>query len=141
MPDSPQEALDKLLELVGNADAGVHAERARVLAFTWPSLAMAFADLLAAHDMRVPRPFRAAANVLAAEDTRAVAGMGSCATCGHVQHQHGERGCYQCTLCSGFQPLRAPQPLDNGPWCFCPNGASNGGRGHLKGEGSCDSGD
>lgn len=64
MTNSPQEqALVELLDMVGDADAGTHSERARVLALQWPSLAAAFAKLLAAHDMRVPRPWRLAARL------------------------------------------------------------------------------
>lgn len=69
MTDSPQElALERLLELAGNADDGsVVTARARLLALQWPSLAAALAELLAAHDMRVPRPFRRAAAAVAEE--------------------------------------------------------------------------
>lgn len=65
--DARDKAMRELLAIAGNADAGMPTERARVLALQWPSLAAALANLLAAHDMPVPRPFRAAANVLAAE--------------------------------------------------------------------------
>lgn len=56
-------ALEHLLEMLSNL---AHVEdglttRAGMLAVQWPTLAAALADLLAAHDMRVPRPFRRAA--------------------------------------------------------------------------------
>lgn len=67
MNDSPQDrALNELLELVGDADAAgtpFTMERARTLAVQWPSLAAALANLLAAHDMRTPRIWRAAARL------------------------------------------------------------------------------
>lgn len=105
---SPQRtALDALLELAGNANAGAPSERARALALQWPSLAAALADLLAAHEVPVPRPWRTAANVVAAEPMRmrAIAAMGSCLKCGHVQHQHHNAPPFKCGLCfcSGWE--------------------------------------
>lgn len=66
--DRPQaKALEELLELVGNAGTGVAAERARVLALQWPSLAAALANLLTAHNLPAPHMWRIAARLAAEE--------------------------------------------------------------------------
>lgn len=71
MNDSPQErALEKLLELVGDADAAgtpFDEARARALAMQWPSLAAALANLATAHGVRASRPLRIAAMTLRQE--------------------------------------------------------------------------
>jgi hypothetical protein len=111
MTESPQDrALEELLELVGDADAAgtpFNEARARTLAMQWPSLAAALANLLAAHNMRTPRPWRTAANLMREETPPATAPwfarMGACAKCGHVQHQHRNNArCSQCA-CMAFR--------------------------------------
>jgi hypothetical protein len=57
-------ALQRLLDV---ATEPAHAERARQLAMQWPSLAAALGDFIAAHDYAIPRPLRAAANLVREE--------------------------------------------------------------------------
>lgn len=57
-------ALERLLDVVTGPQ---HDERARQLALQWPSLAAALGDLVAAYEMPLPRPFRAAANLVREE--------------------------------------------------------------------------
>jgi hypothetical protein len=94
MNDPQAKALEELLELAGNADTGVAVERARVLALQWPSLAAALANLLTAHSMRTPRPWRTAAR-LAAEER------------GYALTANAE---------DDPQPVLQPRPPDNYEW-------------------------
>lgn len=51
----------------GHADTRYHKDQCTRLAMQWPSLAAALADLLAAYEVPVPSPFRAAASVMRGE--------------------------------------------------------------------------
>jgi hypothetical protein len=59
-----ERALERLLDVATDPN---HVERARTVAVQWPSLAAALGELLAAYEMPVPRPLRAAARLLAEE--------------------------------------------------------------------------
>lgn len=89
-----------------------HADNCTRLAMQWPSLAAALADLLAAYEVPVPTPFRAAASIM--------------------------RGVAPDPEVDALE--RAETPVGarfNGPWCMCPLGPDTDGRGHLSGEGRC----
>lgn len=106
MTPEQAQAMDRFLR-VAEAGPDDTDERARMLAIQWPSLAAALGDLLEAYEVRPPRPWRAAARLLAEErrgsgDYRAVTGMGACGNCGHMRHQHKHRGCMQCSVCAGW---------------------------------------
>lgn len=118
MNDSPQDrALNELLELVGDADAAgtpFDEARARALAMQWPSLAAALANLLAAHDMRVPRPLRVAASIVNIGEGKVLAQkvvdavrQGAWCFCaaggneGGRGHLKGEGGCSRWCGCAG----------------------------------------
>lgn len=98
-----ENALDRLLEVLNSEPptGEVYSMRSSQLAVLWPTLAAALADIMAAHELPPARGFRAAAMIVHAEDSRAVAGMGACARegCGHVQHQHGNKWPSRCGQC------------------------------------------
>jgi hypothetical protein len=113
-----ENALHRLLDVLNSEPptGEVYSMRSSQLAVLWPTLAAALADVMQAHGLPPARGLRAAALVVRAdraqnaaadvEDTRAIAGMGSCARegCGHVQHQHGNKWpgrCQQCQ-CAGW---------------------------------------
>jgi hypothetical protein len=88
-------ALQRLLDVVTNPNS---VEWARQLAMQWPSLAAALGDFIAAHEYGVPRPLRAAANLVREElgkppvatvaEPNTSRGLGGWCFCSARKHPH-----------------------------------------------------